>query len=211
MMRHFFLGFLPLVAGMTLCQCSSLSPAASTIELEQDSYVSENSQPPEPHKKGEKIVVGKAPVLVSADGYLGVLVLPERSYSGNIKVALKPVASSSGSNESVNRSFDKILSQVISEENRILTLISKKRGKEALARIEELETKYPRIIHFKFLKASTLYFLGEKESARGVLELALKESPEDPDGKALYKLLNGGARKVASEPEADTTPEVTHE
>lgn len=194
--------------GLALSACATSS---MLVQLDQEAFVSENGEAPVLHKKGDEFEVSDTPVMVFADGYWGMVVLPPATYEGNVNLGLRRMEGA----KVWTKADDKIFTDMISRQNEVATLLGKKKGKDALAQIEALVAQYPEVSHFLFMKASTLYYLGEKDRARDVLLTALKRSPENRDGLALQSLLDSGkpvksAVKAATDA-ADTAPAETKE
>ncbi len=177
--------FVCLIAG-----CSS--QPFHTLLLEQDSSVRIGKSEAVSKKKGDKIEAdAKESILIEAPGFVPLLIPPSRDRVGELSVALTPFEVSL--KDTVKKQVSDVLDEVVSQINNIQVLISKKQLEEAVTQITALETKYPSMTYFKFLKASCYVLLGKNEQAISILNVAIKENPDNKSGKAFYDSLTKGA------------------
>jgi predicted Zn-dependent protease len=90
-----------------------------------------------------------------------------------------------------NKVLDEVMNEVLVAQN----LLAKKDAKGALETVEKIITKYPQLSYLKFIKASCLMVMGNKENALKILEETLNEHPENKLAMELYsKLLPEGTK-----------------
>jgi predicted Zn-dependent protease len=146
-----------------------------------------------PKKKRDTVPVSTEPVLIESPGYVGLLVVPESKAATDIKVTLK--AAEQWESKTSDRKLNQKLNQLVSRVNEVQVLISSNKAKEALHKLEGLQASYPEITYLNFLKASCYVLLGETSRAKVALETAMRDFPENEDGKALYQTISGGGRR----------------
>jgi thioredoxin-like negative regulator of GroEL len=133
--------------------------------------------------KGEAMPMPNVPVHVEAPGRVGVLVVPTSSAAGETLISLKPVEDWGGPqlNRLVNARLNEVLSRVVDAQK----MLGSGRAKDALATIEDLQTRNPELTYLNFIKASCLVVLGERDRARSALDAALSAFPDNESGRAL--------------------------
>ncbi len=171
--------------------CASVKSSVVNVELDQDSGIRFGDSNPVQRKKGESFEVSQAPVFVEAPGKVGVLVIPMRGQPQNVKLSLKSLEVVPGavSESEIASSMNLLLMRA----NEFQSWLAEKKTKEALTLVDELIQKYPRIVQLKFMKASCLVLMDEREKARVLLDLALKEEPGNQAGKELLRFLTPGS------------------
>lgn len=171
--------------------CASQAKHSARVELEHDAKVKIGDANPIDKKKGDTVEVSQVPVLVEAPGKIGVLLIPLHSQEQVAKIALQKGGEiSTGLSEA-----DAIKAQnyLLTKANEVQTWLAERKTKEALTLVDELIQKYPKVVQLKFMKASCLVLMDERERARVLLEIALKEDPENRAGKDLMQFLTPGS------------------
>ena len=171
--------------------CASVKNSIVNVELDQDSAVRFGDSNPVQKKKGESFEVSQTPVFVDAPGKVGVLVIPIRGQPQSVKLALKSLEVVQGaiSESEIASSMNLLLVRA----NEFQSWLAEKKTKEALTLVDELIQKYPRVVQLKFMKASCLVLMDEREKARVLLGLALREDPGNTAGKDLLQFLTPGS------------------
>jgi predicted Zn-dependent protease len=160
----------------------------------QEVAVSEGNGEKKQMKKDEKWEVMETPILVEKPGYVSVLVIPYNKSPTSSQMALKEINPSEAS-PYVLKASNKILDEVMNEVLIAQNLLSKKDAKSALETVEKIMAKYPQLSYLKFIKASCLMVMGNKDNALKVLEETLNEYPENKLALDLYsKLLPEGTK-----------------
>ena len=204
------LNFLTISIVMALVGCASTPGTnAHRILLTQDVMVTEGAGAVQLKKAGETIDVKNEPVLIEAEGFAGVLVVPTLSESSKITVKLQPLEKFGGpllaslSNVFMDRVFTKIYE--------IQVLLAGGRIDEALLHTDSLIISYPQITQLYVLKASCLTLKGNVEGAKMILKGILEKNPEHTGALALFKALKGQMDKVGTGLEKDITTAVTED
>lgn len=177
--------------------CSSVP--RQDVELQQDAFVRVGSGPAQAKKKGSILQVQALPVYIESPGFVGVLIPPPRSVASKIRVALRPAEQWGG--EVLQKRNNLILNEVMTSVSEIQMALGSDQPKEALFKADELYKKYPNLSFLKFLKASCLVVMGDRKSARVLLESALAELPNNASALALYKSLSGRDYQDGSTPQ----------
>ena len=189
-----------MVASWLLGGCASVSGRHERdVELMQDSIVVVGQETPISKKKGEIFSLSlDKPLLIQSPGHVSLMILPaSEQVSQKIRVALKPITE--WNSEAQQSKNDRVLSELVLGVNSAQLLLSTQHSKEALAKIEELRGKYPKITSLKFLEASCLFVLGERVKAKVLLEGALQEFPDNKEGQELYQILAGNSSRGKSQ------------
>lgn len=177
--------------GVFLLGACSSSSSRYALTLDQDAYVKEGKKDAVLYKKNTRFEVNaKDSTVIESPGYLGLILPPNDLLLSEMSVNLKPV--SKWGNELVQNQTDALLSQLLEEAIEVQLLLSKKEGKKALTKVEELEKRYPKVGTLRFLKVSCLLLLGNRKEAEENLEAALKEFPESKVGKEFHKVFFKG-------------------
>jgi hypothetical protein len=201
------LGLCALPLLLTLGSCASTEKRARyEIVLHEEAYVTIMNGKPVLKPAGVPLEFDQdeLPLYIQKPGYLGIFVVPTNSQSEKIDVALQPFdvwASEWGQHYA-----DRSLQDVLLETARVQQLFAANNPQAALDRIETLQAKYPKIHTLKFLKASCLILLGEKERAKVVLEDALRAWPNNRAGLDLFRSLTGRAYTPESSRGQDEDP-----
>jgi len=167
---------------------SSSEKPAHEITFMQEVSVSEGNGEKKQMKKDEKWEVMETPILVEKPGYVSVLVIPYNKSPTASQMALKEINPSEAS-PYVLKASNKILDEVMNEVLIAQNLLSKKDAKGALETVEKIIIKYPQLSYLKFIKASCLMVMGNKENAVKLLEETLTEYPENKLAMELYSRL----------------------
>ena len=169
--------------------CSTTNSDSRILKFQDDVTVSQTGGSKTSIKKGDSMPLPTAPVQVEAPGRVGVLVIPAQPGSGEITISLKPVEDWGGPqlNRLVNARLNEVVARVVDAQK----MLSLGRAKDALATIEDLQTRYPELTFLNFLKASCLIVLGERERAKTTLDAALDAFPDNEAGRALAASLSG--------------------
>jgi predicted Zn-dependent protease len=179
--------------------CAFGSSDQIQLNLQQDLTVVDPKGVRSEKHKGDRVTVGNTPLLLESPGHVDVLVVPiSGSSDKQIDVSLK--ATSSSGDPTLSPEFDSSVNQLISDINEAQILLLRSQGAEALARVEELQSRYPRVSYLRFLKASCLLVTGANDRAKAALESALHDFPNNAAGLALYQQLSHGVdqRKPAT-------------
>ena len=178
--------------------CATVSsPSKYSVYVDQDVQITSEINKVEQKMKGQKIDFDE-PLLIESPGYVGLLVVPINDKANLVKVSLKPIEELGG--EQIQKQNNLVLNDLVNGINDIQILLSTNKSKEALTKVEEIQVKYPKVSHLKFLKASCLVVQGERAKARVILSEALKEFPDNENAKQLLQSLSrqtsteGGAR-----------------
>lgn len=172
-----------------LVGCTSHPTAATNLVLSQDTYVTAGKEERQPRRKGDSITLGNEPLLLEAPGHIGLLIVPVNGAPSELTPKLIPTEDWAG--EAFGKALRSQLSQIVTETNRIQILISRREGQQALERVEALQRQYPQIPYLQFLRASSLYVIGETEKAKVALEAGLKDLPDDANASKFYEFLGG--------------------
>lgn len=199
---------------LLLSACASMSaPKTSQLKLSQDIYISQGSQPRALHKQGEVVALEDQPMLLEAPGYVGLLLVPIKDSASQLEPTLKPIDEWSG--DTLERALNSRLSEIVAETNRVQVLLSSKKEKEALEKIDSLQRKYPKISYLNLFRASALFMMGEREKSKLALEIALRDFPSDANARSFYESLGGtfypevGRQPASSNSKAsEASPEV---
>lgn len=177
------------VAALIQMGCSSSRSTRYRVRLTQDVWVTPPNGQTVEKKKGEVFEAGNS-VLIQRPGHVGVLVVPlGPTTTREVIVNLKPSQEWGG--KDYQKAMNVTLNQIMSELTEIQLLLSRSQAKEALERVETLQKKYPDMTHLGFIKASCLMLLGETEQAKAVLEISLRDFPDDHAAQDLYQSLTG--------------------
>lgn len=170
-----------------LVSCSSVSPRQ--ITLEQDAYVTDSEQTAKFYPRGSQIQMRfNSYTLIESPGHLSILVPPASNLPDQVKVSLKPVEG--WGEEVVSKRVDKQVAEVFFQINEIQSLIAKKDGSTALAKIRFLEERSPHLFSLKYLKITALLALNRKDEARQVFLDFKKDLVGSEAGARLLELMN---------------------
>ena len=189
-----------LAALAVLASSALFSACASTqgmkIVLKQDSVVYVGPDKGSAKKRGENIDSENKPVLVESPGFasLYIIPLPGDVVGSEVDATLRPL--DTWSDEASKKKINSLLNGVVTKMSEIQILMASGRSKEALLSIEQLSNSYPELTYLNFLRASCLVLVGEREKARAVLETALRDFPDNVEGRQLFKALRGNARNI---------------
>lgn len=200
-----------LLTSILLSSCSSTTQSKSSqLKLSQDIFVSQNSAPGVLHKKGEVISLDDTPIFLEAPGYISMLLVPLKKPAGEFAPVLRKISEWSG--DELEKTLNAKLGEIVAETTRIQFLLSLKKESEALAKIEQLQAKYPKISYLNMLRASAFFMMGETEKSKFALEDALRDFPDDENARKFYESLGGKlftppSRGTASKDSAEIAPE----
>jgi hypothetical protein len=119
-----------------------------------------------------------------SEGHVPLLLVPS---TGSMEIQLDPLEVKSLFANNQNRQVSQLLSKVMVEIERIQKLIRTKQLKEALIKVQSLESSYPGVAYLGFLKASVLLLNGSRGPAEQALREALKVHPDYEEGKAFLQ------------------------
>ena len=176
--------------------CSTFSTNRFDARLNQDASVLKAGSEIQDFKKGETVVLGDKPTLISSPGYVGILVLPASEYKGTVEIDLKSVKSYGG--EAFTKKYNQNINEVVAEITEIQLLIAKNKPQDALERTLNLQQKYPQLSYIHLLKASAYVLQHDEKRALQSIELALRDFPDNKQAQDLYYKLSG-KRSLASE------------
>jgi hypothetical protein len=165
------------------------APKTSQIKMTQDMYVSRGSESRIKHKKGEVLSINDKPLLLEVPGHVDMLIIPLKNSISQVEPVLKPIDEWSG--EALEKSLNIKLSEIINETIKVQFLLYSKKEKEALAKLDLIQAKYPRVSYLNFLRASALFLMGEKIKSKLAIEVALKDFPNDENARSFYESLGG--------------------
>jgi len=131
---------------------------------------------------GETLTVS-APALVSAPGFETMTVVP--IIPGQAKLQLKLIPSNGPTAEGNQTRVDELIRSVM----QVQELIAKRKSETPLAKIESMQSAWPKVYVLDYLKASALMMANDFEQARTVTEQALRRSPDDRSLQDLLKIL----------------------
>lgn len=175
----FFLLFL--AAG--LGACSSMDGSRKVLKFQNDVTVIEAGGSKTAYKKGDTLPVPLVPTHIEAPGYIGMLVVPSSSGTGEIDVSLKNIEEFGG--PQFNRELNARLNEVVARVVEAQKMLASGKARDALGVIENLQDKNSELTYLNFLKASCLVVLGERARARTALEDALASFPDNEAGRSL--------------------------
>jgi hypothetical protein len=166
--------------------CSFVSET-QRIELQSDAVVQIDNNRPQPYKSGDVVEIDGDAALVEQPGHVSLLILPATEAGANYKINLRPYQDWSGEflASKTNSQIGKILSEVSS----IQVQLSKGQTKLALENIRILQQKNPGVTYLKFYEATCHYLLSNTSEAIAALKIALKDFPNDAQGKELLTTL----------------------
>ena len=195
------------IVGLTIAvsACATPSPHRFEFELLQDAQVSGLEGAPKGFKKGQKLKMGSQPYLVESPGYLSVLVLPGASELPNrMKLSLKKDERLDAVKCDLVQ--DQKVQDVLPEIERLQTMIGQDHAKDALARLDELQRKHPRVTFLNFLRASILVVLGDQAQALSILGVALRDFPQNEAGREMYRTISQGKEPPNQTPTGSQPP-----
>ena len=170
--------------------CSSITkPKNSSVTLQQNAWVRSGSEKSVEKKKGETIEISNQAVSIEAPGYVGVVLVPTNSNIAKHNINLKPIENWGG--EAVESHLNQVVTFALQKIITAQVMLGQGKAKEALELVQEIQREYPNVSYFKFVEASCLAVLGEKEKARSVLSDALKKYPSHPEAQKLFVALGG--------------------
>lgn len=178
-----------LMGSLFFSSCSHVSrPSHHQIELEKDTWVQVGDKR-QLRKKGEILELKDQPILLEAPGHIGLMIAPPLDKTAKYQVNLRPLEEWGG--DYFSHLADKVISETLEKVIQAQALLGRGKAQEALEQIKEVQKTYPQATYLKFIEASCLVVLGKKEEARGILELALKNFPDNEEGRKLYISLGG--------------------
>ena len=184
------------IVNLILFGCATEIPRAVEVELMQDSKISPQKGKTVLLKRGQKFRISDRPVLVEAEGYTSIFLLPKDSgSSAQVRLQLKRDDITQGNRcEQVQ---DKRAQELLPVVERIQNLIAQDKKREALAKLDQVQRQFPKVTYLNFIRVSILLLLGEQAQAESLLGLTLKEFPGNEMGQELYKSI-GSERKTRS-------------
>ena len=141
-------------------------------------------------KAGEKTKIEEASVLISAEGFLPLLIIPQLNSTRSVSVngvSAKPIIDKAVL-EISNKKVSDLLVGVVS----LQRLIEDKKVRDASSQVVQLKQKYEGITFLDFLHASILLLEGRKNEALIMAENALKKMPDYEEGKIFVERLKSG-------------------
>jgi tetratricopeptide (TPR) repeat protein len=190
--KNWFLAFFILTLAFTFSACSqkaSKTNYAYKMKLAHDAWVKSESKEPEFVKAGEEVRVGREVVIVETPGHVDAVLMPPTSQNKHLNLSLRPIPYWSDKN--LAKYANSVISDVFSRTNQAQLLLGKGNSREALKEVRQLQKDYPAITYLKFLEASCLTVMGEKQYAAEVLRTALADFPENEEARVLYQALTG--------------------
>lgn len=174
--------------------CSSTQSVVKNdhVVLMQDSTITEGTRPAVQMSAGSVLSIKKEPLLIESPGHIGVLLHPHTARPQETRVSLKKIEDWDG--EYLQNRSNRLVNSVVVEMSEVYSLLNAKRVTEALARVEELQKKYPKLSSLHFIRTSCLILLGKKSEARVALSEGLKDFPESQVGQRLYEIVYGRKR-----------------
>ena len=169
--------------------CSTVKNSTLQVELDQDSTIfSPSLERPLEKKKGDLIEVHETPLLVESTGHIAALILPVTPHSQTAKLHLKDWEQQGG--EAYESKTSQIIDLILPKINQIQEWMVAKKTTEALNLIDELITKFPKVVQLKLIKASCLTVMGDRQKAKILLESALQMDPTNKSAQELLKFLS---------------------
>lgn len=171
--------------------CSIAPPAGhGQILLSQDTYVTSGNSPQALLRKGEAVGLGTEPVYLQAPGYVSLLVVPLGGTSQSVFPSLRPIDEWGG--EAFESALNSKVNELVAGINDVEVLLGKARIEEAIAKIELLQRRYPKVTCLNVIKASALFLSGERSQAKAVLDDAMRQGlPSDSGTLEFYRMLSG--------------------
>lgn len=164
---------------------------AFTLQFENDAVV-RYSNASEAHfvKIGEKLELQSPdPLLIESPGRVPIILVG--SLSRNSSINVKNPQLEIWADDLIQKKVDHDLSSILVKISEIERLISQKKISQAQAALAHLETQYPSVSYFGFIKSSLYFLLGNRTEAKRALQRALQKHPDHPEGIHLQKLLEG--------------------
>lgn len=176
------------VTGIVVSSCSHIKPAQTQFSVDRDSTITEAGESPVKLKLGEKLEVGKKPILVESPGYTSVFLIPNIDSKNDLQLTMKPMDLDQTSSI-IQKKYHKNLTEILTDIYRVQNHLALSEVSEAITKVNKLIEKYPHIAYFKFLQASCYVMKGNKKRSKEILEVALSEYPDHPEGLRLYRSL----------------------
>jgi hypothetical protein len=138
------------------------------------------------------LVAIKSPALVTSVDRLPIILVP--IFSGDSKITIEsPLAIDTlrkASEEQMGRDLSKILTQVAD----IQEMIRDRKLTQATEKINALQTQYPHVQFFDFLKAGILLLQNNRAEAISLTEKTLKIYPDYKQGQEFLKNIRSSSR-----------------
>jgi hypothetical protein len=178
------------LSSIFLSACATTAPTHSNLKVDQSAVVQIAGKPATDIKAGESIPLTEYPVLVESPGYMSVLLVsPKNSSENEVSLTLRSQETFGG--KSFDHKVNHTVGEVVSSVNEIQILIGRQKVDQAFEKLNLLQQKYPEFTWLNFLRASCLLIKGKKGEAKAALEIALRDFPNDTEGKRFDQLLNG--------------------
>ncbi|MEY4065536.1 MAG: hypothetical protein RIR26_1744 [Pseudomonadota bacterium] len=196
------LGVLPLISCAT-------TERTFRLQFDQDVTVLLEGNQNKLIKSGESLDVPIAPVTLTQPNHGSVVVIPVTAQPGNFKIRLPnepqlppPTKGPDGPSETELRSIQsRNANEVAKSIIEVQSLLAERRADEALIKIQNLREKFPDFTYLLFLEASCFVVKNELAKAQSLVEVAMKEFPNDISGAQFLKAIRS---KVKTDESAKT-------
>ncbi|MEI8027600.1 MAG: hypothetical protein WCI18_14735 [Pseudomonadota bacterium] len=182
------------------------------LEFDQDvTMLLENSQE-KSIKRGESLELPIEPMTFTRSDYRTVVLLPVIPNKGSFRIRLPKESSTENpldaggekakgarSQAAVGRDANNIARAIVE----IQILLTEKRADEALVKIQIIRGKYPAFSYLTFLEASCFVVKNDLPKAQSLVEIALKEFPDDFAGRQFLESIGKQNLNQESTPEAE--------
>ncbi|MBX3019917.1 MAG: hypothetical protein KF767_18665 [Bdellovibrionaceae bacterium] len=148
------------------------------------------SQTKTPLKAQESIEVTlNEPKIVQLDGHIPMMIVPIKDGLSELK--LNPPTIKDATAHLVQGEISMYVSEIVQGIEDVRTELRMKRYDNAMTRVQQLQSKYPKVAFLEFIKASVYFLQGRKSDARTAASIGLKAHPDFEEGRKFIKSLGG--------------------
>lgn len=175
--------------------CSTiLRQPVNEVKVPQETLVTFQNGEKQKNEKDKPVTLNKGPVLVESPGHIGVLVVPVESRDQTVNLRLKEL-DKDNFGEHFQAIYNRELTEILAGVYKAQKYIQENNAKVALSEVQKLQVKYPGLTYLSFLEASIHLVLGNRNKTKEILEVALKNYPDNKDAMDLYVSLLGKGEK----------------
>lgn len=161
-----------------------------SVKHSEDAIVSERAEKGKSFFKNDVVRSFDQQALVEKEGQASVYLKPmSGEKSGEDSVKLSEMKNSSS--KALKKPLVQMILDIVELQLEAQKLMSAGEYPQALVKIEAMKVKYPKITFLNFIHSNCLTLLGDSAKAKALLEVAMKDYPENNDGKELLKILSG--------------------
>jgi tetratricopeptide (TPR) repeat protein len=132
-----------------------------------------------------------APAMVKLDGRIPVILIPIQA--GQSEIKLNPPSYKEAAGQTAQKEISYLVSEIMMGIQVVQKEIQKKNYDQAMARLDEMQKKYPNVPFFDFIRGSILFLQGKKSKARKAVTRALEAHPNYQEGKDFLKAIGGAS------------------